>query len=108
MKLDWLTVDSHWDVIFDMYHPCEFYFDFIGHLETLNEDVDYLFQFLNITDVVHFDRAKRPTNSSKTVMLQEYFGQLSHELFQKVVLKYQDDFRVFGYKIPHNVSDIAL
>ncbi|XP_072051138.1 carbohydrate sulfotransferase 14-like [Amphiura filiformis] len=105
-KLGFLSRDNHWSAIVDRYRPCEYYFDFIGHLETLDEDVNYLFQLLNIDDIVSFELSKNPTYSSSKLGLQEYFGELSDELFQKVVMKYEHDFRVFGYHIPLNVSDI--
>ena len=105
-KLGILAQDSHWSTIVDKYRPCECYFDFIGHLETVEEDTEYLFRLLHIDDIVSFGESRNPTQSSSKILLQKHFSQLSEALFQKIVLKYEDDFRVFGYYIPHNASDL--
>ena len=98
--------NTHWKPIFETNQPCDCYFDFIGHMETLNEDVEYLFEILQINDIVSLPH-KNSSKNANLSMLREYYMPLPDELFQKVVRKYENDFKVFGYRLPIDANDLA-
>ena len=100
-----MNKDGHWEPYFNTYKPCDHYFDFIGHMETLSEDLEYLSNILKAEEILNYPH-KNPTKYSNKPKMREYFAQLSDELFQNVVKMYENDLRIFGYVVPHNVDDL--
>ncbi|XP_067884480.1 carbohydrate sulfotransferase 12-like [Heterodontus francisci] len=46
--------DDHWRQIHRLCHPCQINYDFIGKLESLDEDASYLLKLLNVEKLVQF------------------------------------------------------
>ena len=97
--------DEHWCPIFKEKKPCHIFYDFIGHLETFQFDIEYLFHLLGIEDIVDYPPCGHATGSSDVEILKKYFSSISLEALQKLNRQYRDDFKAFGYRLPQNVSD---
>ncbi|XP_071493026.1 carbohydrate sulfotransferase 11-like [Diadema antillarum] len=106
MENDYYTSD-HWREMFKVCSPCGLNFDFVGNLETVVDDAQYLFEKWNVRDKVYYLGAEtsRPTNSSQEY--EAYFSQLSAEDLGRLWSVYQNDFTLFGYERPSFVpSDV--
>ncbi|XP_072021089.1 carbohydrate sulfotransferase 11-like [Amphiura filiformis] len=97
--------DEHWCPIFDDKKPCHVHYDFIGHLETFQDDVAYLFHLVGIDNIVKFPECPHATGSGDLAILKEHFSQISQTLLTKLNARYKKDFKVFGYRLPRNNTD---
>ncbi|XP_072018573.1 carbohydrate sulfotransferase 11-like [Amphiura filiformis] len=97
--------DEHWCPIYNDKKPCHVYYDFIGHLETFQDDVAYLFHLVGIGNIVDFPECHHATGSADLAVLKENFSQISQTLLTKLNTKYRDDFKVFAYRLPQNNTD---
>ncbi|XP_072019163.1 carbohydrate sulfotransferase 11-like [Amphiura filiformis] len=97
--------DEHWCPIYPEVKPCYEYYDFVGHIETLSDDMEYLFHLLGIGDIAEYPGSSQAASSSDTATLKEYFSKISQTTLDKLNSKYKNDFKVFGYRLPINNSD---
>ena len=98
---DWLPEhmtknDGHWRPYLQTCHPCSAGFDFIAHVETLQEDVRELLPKLNATDYIddfpHVNMgAQCPGKYSKM------YASIPEDILHNVLEKYQPDADMFGY-----------
>ncbi|XP_076808513.1 carbohydrate sulfotransferase 11-like [Clavelina lepadiformis] len=89
---------------FSFYHTrcsvCTVHYDYIIKFETMREDIEYLQNYLNISQQhrrVLFPEAKQLTQPER---MKEYFQQIPKELMLKVYDVYKNDFVLFGYDRP--------
>ena len=100
--------EVHWKPVWLFYRPCRFHFDFVGRLETLSDDMNFLLEKLNITGKGQY-RARDPkTRTTDLELAKKTLATLPHNIFKRLVTKYEEDFRLFGYHVPANASDIRL
>ncbi|XP_072013170.1 carbohydrate sulfotransferase 14-like [Amphiura filiformis] len=97
--------DLYWNPIYLMQKPCDHYYDFIGHMDTLKDDIEYLFKLLQIEKVVRFP-FKHPTMNCSREIFEEYFSPVADDLFQDIVRKFEYDLKIFGYHVPCDVKDM--
>ena len=89
--------NPHWDTIENVCNPCQVNYDFIGKLETLQEDSDYILSHVLKTKL-HFPPSPHPTNSNRLITYK-YFQTLSPELVKKISKVYSRDAENFGYSL---------
>ena len=87
---------GHWGSYDKLCSPCAIKYDYISHLETVNEDSDNLLKFVfnSTLSLPHYN----PSNSSS-----EYTHILRNiplDLKEKILEKYKLDMDLFGYKWP--------
>ncbi len=92
--------DDHWQEIYQMCSPCKIHYDYIGKLETVNDDAKYMLTSLELDEKVSYPaRANsHPTNSSQTY--DKFFGELTLDKLKKLWNVYHLDFELFGYPKP--------
>ncbi|XP_063050024.1 carbohydrate sulfotransferase 12-like [Engraulis encrasicolus] len=90
--------EPHWKQIYRMCHPCQINYDFVGKLETLDEDAEHLLRILRVDNVVNFPVSDR--NQTKNSWEQEYFDNIPYEWRRQLYKTYEVDFRLFGYDKP--------
>ena len=81
--------------------PCQLYYNFIGKIETLDDDSKYVFQ-----NVFHDPSLILPRRNSAdlkkaskyTKFMQEYYDELTSEELADVIDIYADDFAIYGYE----------
>ena len=94
---NYLALDPHWRQCELLCFPCSFKYDFIGHFETLVEDVPYMLKKAGIGDRVAFP----PYRSSRAASdFMEYYSQVPREIIFKLGDVFRNDFEMFGYPFP--------
>ena len=89
-------LDVHWRPIIDLCHPCAMEYDFIGKFETLNQDVDYLLQTLNESNLSGLFALSRPGTKTKT--WETFMDTISHQQLCDLYCVFGEDFRLFRYQ----------
>ena len=97
--------NARWAPMFRSHDPCDHYFDLIAHTETLKEDMDYLFEVLQIQKLVKYPMGHSVEKCNRTVF-EDYFSSVPDDLFLDVVKMYEYDLKVYGYHFPCDVKDM--
>ena len=95
------NLNIHWRPLTLLLQPCQLYYNFIGKIETLDDDSRYIFQ-----NVFHDPSLILPRRNSAdlrkasnyTKSIQEYYDELTSEELADVIDVYKDDFAIFGYE----------
>ncbi|XP_022096443.1 uncharacterized protein LOC110982384 [Acanthaster planci] len=99
--------DYHWRPLFNWYHPCQMWYDFIGKVETAAEDARYIFKMIGIDKLETFPSTETHHKfSSSPDVLEEFYSQLSPDLLPQLINRYKQEFELFDYPIPQKMSDI--
>ncbi|XP_070573877.1 carbohydrate sulfotransferase 11-like [Ptychodera flava] len=93
------TWNNHYRPMYHLCSPCDIDYDIIGHLETINEDAQYIIKTIG-SDLDYPSRDQSATNSSNSDKMIEYFGKLSKYQIIQLYRIYQMDFALFGYSVP--------
>ena len=100
ITLDVSMCDFHFRSYLAFCDPCEVTYDYVIKFETMENDIEYLKQKLNISD--YHKRAVFPNKKFKasTTFMRNTFKSIPKELGLKLYGKYQKDFDIFGYEKP--------
>ncbi|XP_006816179.1 carbohydrate sulfotransferase 11-like [Saccoglossus kowalevskii] len=91
-------LNIHWRPIANLCQPCEVTYDFIGHYETLDDDVNYIFSAYELSSVINFgSHPSYATGSSNRTILRKYYANLSSGDMLFLHKLYSSDFELFGY-----------
>ncbi|XP_043945065.1 carbohydrate sulfotransferase 12 [Protopterus annectens] len=93
--------NEHWRQVYRLCHPCQINYDFIGKLETLTEDAEYLLQLLNLENKVQFPPSYR--NRTASSWEEDWFAKIPIEWRRKLYRLYEPDFLLFGYPKPESL-----
>ncbi|XP_028669766.1 carbohydrate sulfotransferase 12 [Erpetoichthys calabaricus] len=93
--------NEHWRQMYRLCHPCQINYDFVGKLETLDEDAEFLLKLLKVDDLVQLP----PSFHNKTVSSweEEWFASIPVEWRQQLYELYEADFKLFGYPKPEKL-----
>ena len=94
---------DHWMQMNKICSPCSVAYDYIGKLETVKEDANFILKVLNLTEIVgHFPGPENshPTNTSLGEA-RSYFDDISSRKRHTLWEMYKLDFQMFGYKKPN-------
>ncbi|XP_031346032.1 carbohydrate sulfotransferase 11 [Photinus pyralis] len=89
-------LDMHWTPITEFCTPCLFDFDVIAHMETLQEDQEYIIQKANLQNVIRAEW-KNPGRGSTSDQIKMYFSQLTQAQILQLYHIYRYDFELFNY-----------
>ena len=95
--------NEHWQQVYRLCHPCQIQYDFVGHLETLEEDAEQLLRQLRVDNVVQFPAARG--NRSAGHSLADWFSGVPLEARRRLYKLYQPDFTLFGYQPPEPILE---
>ncbi|XP_068102856.1 carbohydrate sulfotransferase 12 [Hyperolius riggenbachi] len=96
--------NEHWRQVYRLCHPCQIDYDFIGKLETLDEDATQLLSQLNIDSLFQFPPSYR--NRTASSWEDDWFAKIPLEWRQKLYQLYEPDFVLFGYPKPENLLNV--
>ncbi|XP_067859266.1 carbohydrate sulfotransferase 12-like [Heptranchias perlo] len=96
-----MPFNEHWRQVYRLCHPCQINYDFIGKLESLDEDASYLLKLLNVEKLVQFPPSLR--NRTVTSWEEDWFARIPVAWRRKLYELYKPDFVVFGYPKPTNL-----
>ncbi|XP_058013093.1 carbohydrate sulfotransferase 12 [Ahaetulla prasina] len=93
--------NEHWRQVYRLCHPCQIEYDFVGKLETLDEDATYLLQLLKVDHLLHFPPSYR--NRTANSWEEDWFAKIPMAWRQRLYKLYEADFVLFGYPKPENL-----
>ncbi|XP_005806113.1 carbohydrate sulfotransferase 12 [Xiphophorus maculatus] len=93
--------NEHWRQVYRLCHPCQIQYDFVGHLETAEEDAEHLLRLLRVDNVVEFPTSQR--NLTASSWETDWFGPVPVEARRQLYKLYEPDFRLFGYDRPESI-----
>ncbi|XP_053550901.1 carbohydrate sulfotransferase 12 [Bombina bombina] len=96
--------NEHWRQVYRLCHPCQIDYDFIGKLETLDEDAAELLRQLNLDSQFQFPPSYR--NRTASSWKEDWFSKIPVAWRQELYKLYEADFVLFGYPKPDNLLDV--
>lgn len=93
--------NEHWRQVYRLCHPCQIEYDFIGKLETLDEDAAHLLQLLKVDHLLRFPPSYR--NRTASSWEEDWFANIPVAWRQQLYKLYEADFVLFGYPKPENL-----
>lgn len=96
-----MPFNEHWRQIYRLCHPCQINYDFVGKLETLDEDAEHLLRLLRVDNVVDFPQSHR--NLTVSSWEQDWFASIPLESRKELYRLYEADFKLFGYSKPEKL-----
>ncbi|KAE8282951.1 Carbohydrate sulfotransferase 12 [Larimichthys crocea] len=96
-----MPFNEHWRQVYRLCHPCQIQYDFVGHLETAEEDAEHLLRQLRVDNVVEFPTSHR--NLTASSWEADWFSTVPVEARQELYKLYEPDFRLFGYDRPDSI-----
>ncbi|KAM3857802.1 carbohydrate sulfotransferase 12-like [Diretmus argenteus] len=94
--------EPHWRQMYRLCYPCLIKYDFVGHLETLQQDTDHLLRILRLEDDIKFPPSYENVTSSG--WMWDWFGTVPLEARRRLYKLYEMDFKLFGYEKPDSVK----
>ncbi|KAK3610208.1 hypothetical protein CHS0354_038848 [Potamilus streckersoni] len=106
-KSVWGNNHEHWIQYERLCHPCHVQYDVIGKMESIDEDTDYLLQYLGASSKVKFPKRSDSTTKRKTKNeLSKYYQGIPKDLLERVLQEFRRDYVLFDYKIPYSVENL--
>ncbi|XP_050706853.1 uncharacterized protein LOC126992233 isoform X1 [Eriocheir sinensis] len=92
------VADEHWMTYTEACDPCRVKFDYILKLETIQEEIQYLFcGVLGFQGEATFPVRHRSHGHALARSDREYYANLSTELMRRLLGIYRHDFAIFDY-----------
>ncbi|KAG7459975.1 hypothetical protein MATL_G00216300 [Megalops atlanticus] len=96
-----MPFNEHWKQVYRLCHPCQIDYDFVGKLETLDEDAEHLLRVLRVDNIVQFPPSYR--NRTASSWEWDWFANIPYESRRKLYKLYEGDFSLFGYPKPEKL-----
>ncbi|XP_070579859.1 carbohydrate sulfotransferase 11-like [Ptychodera flava] len=97
-------IDRHWMTYTSSCEPCQITYDFFGKFDTLQPDINYISDKINVTlDFV--TTTTHATGSSSRI--SGFYSLLTKEQILGLYKMYYSDFMLFGYSYPQSYLDTA-
>ncbi|XP_018588209.1 carbohydrate sulfotransferase 12 isoform X1 [Scleropages formosus] len=96
-----MPFNEHWRQVYRLCHPCQINYDFVGKLETLDEDAEHLLRILRVDNIVQFPASNR--NRTVSSWEWDWFASIPHKWRQELYRLYEADFKLFGYPKPEKL-----
>ncbi|XP_039252967.2 carbohydrate sulfotransferase 14-like [Styela clava] len=89
--------DRHWELYHKLCLPCSISYDYIAHIETIDDDMVDFMDKLAITNIT-FPRNYEKSKQTNTDTFERYIGEVPENLVKGIRKKYKTDFDLFGFK----------
>ncbi|XP_068209440.1 carbohydrate sulfotransferase 11-like [Palaemon carinicauda] len=96
------TPDAHWKLYHDDCCPCYFDYDYITKIETLSEDLKYIFKKLGIPANPKISKNKRRRSVHQIYSYLSYYRRVPATLKREIYQYIKYDMDLFGYELPKN------
>ena len=107
--------DDHWWPYTEMCRVCRVHYDFVGHVERLQEDIEILSNKFPENDVLkdmHQKKVKAHCTASCKNTTNEvyikYFHEITKDTIIRLYFRFFDDFKFGGYEFPRNYITAGL
>uniref|UniRef100_A0A3B4C9U2 Carbohydrate sulfotransferase n=2 Tax=Pygocentrus nattereri TaxID=42514 RepID=A0A3B4C9U2_PYGNA len=91
-------LDEHWRQTAHLCHPCQIHYDFIGKMETMEEDAAHLLRMLRVDNIVQFPKIKSSTTDENWI--KTWFPTITADSRRKLFKLFETDYKLFGYQVP--------
>ena len=107
--------DVHWWPYTELCRVCSVHYDFVGHVERLQEDIEMLSNKFPENDVLKDLRRKNIRdhcnvscrNTTNEVYIK-YFNEITKDTIVRLYYRFLDDFKYGGYEFPRNYMAAGL
>lgn len=101
-----IPMNEHWERFHKLCHPCWIQYDFIGNLETLDEDSQYILEKNSISEKVKVPNRleSKYTNKKTNAYMHEYYSQIPKASLLKIYKMYYADFAIFNLTVPDSIK----
>lgn len=96
--------DEHWRQTVHLCHPCLIDYDFIGKMETIDDDAAQLLRMLNVDNIVSFYPWIK--NKTEPRQIKTWFANIPAEWRRKLYQVYEADFKLFGYEAHKDLDNL--
>ncbi|XP_015215560.1 carbohydrate sulfotransferase 12 [Lepisosteus oculatus] len=96
-----MPFNEHWRQVYRLCHPCQINYDFVGKLETLEDDAEHLLRILRVDNIVQFPPGYR--NRTASSWEEEWFASIPYKWRRELYRLYEADFTLFGYSKPEKI-----
>lgn len=93
--------NEHWRQVHRLCHPCQIDYDFVGKLETLDQDAAQLLRLLKVDQHLRFPPSYR--NRTASSWEEGWFASIPLAWRRQLYQLYEADFVLFGYPKPENL-----
>ncbi|KAF6080785.1 carbohydrate sulfotransferase 12 [Phyllostomus discolor] len=93
--------NEHWRQVHRLCHPCQIEYDFVGKLETLDQDAAQLLRLLKVDGQLHFPPSYR--NRTASSWEEDWFAEIPLAWRRQLYKLYEADFVLFGYPKPEHL-----
>ena len=93
--------NEHWRQVHRLCHPCQIDYDFVGKLETLDQDATQLLRLLKVDKLLQFPPSYR--NRTASSWEEGWFAKIPLAWRQQLYKLYEADFVLFGYPKPEHL-----
>ncbi|XP_072039008.1 carbohydrate sulfotransferase 11-like [Amphiura filiformis] len=93
------SLDGHFKPMYQMVLPCSVRFNYIGKLETAEEDAKYILENTHVDHLIHFKQTQRNVSHDQATF-DKYFAEVPRDDVKKLYQLYYPDFELFGYELP--------
>ena len=92
--------NTHWSSYVRRNKVCLLEHDFIGKLETMEDDSNYLLkQILGLESKSLIEGPRRNTTTGNDILIHNMYSQVPEKTVKKLIKFYESDFKVFGYDL---------
>jgi hypothetical protein len=93
-------LDVHWMPHEDSCRPCDVKYDFIGSIDTLERDLDYVMRKIHANETKHHVNQDSGALAKTKLLTASFFKKVPKEYFDKLLAIRKTDFELFGYPLP--------
>ncbi|CAF4105521.1 unnamed protein product [Rotaria sordida] len=101
---DSLKDDVHWQSYSKLCYVCLFKYNFIGKYETIKEDLQQLKLYLGLKSI-HSNNENYFTTGKTKEYYKSLYSNLTNELICNLKYFYEDDFKLFNYRLEDYLTD---
>ncbi|KAH9492025.1 Carbohydrate sulfotransferase 11 [Bulinus truncatus] len=103
-----IPMNEHWDRFYHICAPCQMKYDFVGKLESIETDFDFLLSHIIKDFSVRLPSRSdlKYTYNQTNVFIKEFYSQLSRRDVIKMYQMYKKDFLLFNYSMPSQILSI--
>ena len=97
-------MNQHWSPVYKLCNPCHVHYDFIGKFESIATDTTLLLKEMMVDDLIPSFPERDDTYQRSEETINSYYSTLQAKQFVAITKIYENDFKLFGYPIPADLS----
>ena len=91
--------NEHWQLINKLCSPCKMKYNYIGKMETLEDDAEAILKQIGVDNEIKYPSHDGSYHHKTEDVMKSYYSQLPEETIRKLYEVYKEDFLAFGYNI---------